>query len=123
MLTVNKVNDKQIRQIVFRSNDGEQSLTARKLGAVSTSGRLIDETQLPSSDELFNIILTNRTSIVFLSSLTGGFLVRGKQNILDSNGVAYEPFYIRVTKRHTYKFFARKCDFFRIELLLILYDL
>ncbi|CAH8591179.1 unnamed protein product [Schistosoma intercalatum] len=107
MLTVNKVNDKQIRQIVFRSNDGEQSLTARKLGAVSTSGRLIDETQLPSSDELFNIILTNRTSIVFLSSLTGGFLVRGKQNILDSNGVAYEPFYIRVTKRHTYKFFAR----------------
>ncbi|CAI2732236.1 unnamed protein product [Schistosoma spindalis] len=107
ILTVNKVNDKQIRQIVFRSNDGEQSLTARKLGAVSTSGRLIDETQLPSSDELFNIILTNRTSIVFLSSLTGGFLVRGKQNILDSNGVAYEPFYIRVTKRHTYKFFAR----------------
>ncbi|CAH8619393.1 Fascin [Schistosoma haematobium] len=106
MLTVNKVNDKQIRQIVFRSND-EQSLTARKLGAVSTSGRLIDETQLPSPDELFNIILTNRTSIVFLSSLTGGFLVRGKQNILDSNGVAYEPFYIRVTKRHTYKFFAR----------------
>ncbi|CAH8625808.1 unnamed protein product [Schistosoma rodhaini] len=107
MLTVNKINDKQIRQIVFRSNDGKQSLTARKLGAVSTSGRLIDETQLPSSDELFNIILTNRTSIVFLSSLTGGFLVRGKQNILDSNGVAYEPFYIRVTKRHTYKFFAR----------------
>ncbi|KAH8873702.1 Protein singed [Schistosoma japonicum] len=47
------------------------------------------------------------TSIVFLSSLTGGFLVRGKQNVLDSNGVAYEPFYIHVTKRQTYKFFAR----------------
>ncbi|KAK4468592.1 hypothetical protein MN116_007784 [Schistosoma mekongi] len=106
MLTVNKISDKRIRQVVFRSNSG-QSLTARKLGAVSTSGRLIDESQSPSPDELFNMVLTNRTSIVFLSSLTGGFLVRGKQNILDSNGVAYEPFYIHVTKRQTYKFFAR----------------
>ncbi|VDQ10626.1 unnamed protein product [Trichobilharzia regenti] len=108
--------------MVFRSNPGSgkttadgQSLTARKLGAVSTSGRPVDESQPPSTDELFNIVLTNRTSIVFLSQLTGGFLVRGKQNILDSNGVAFEPFYLRVTKRHTYRFFARKCfylDFF-----------
>nr|CAH8863228.1 unnamed protein product [Trichobilharzia regenti]CAH8863230.1 unnamed protein product [Trichobilharzia regenti]CAH8863232.1 unnamed protein product [Trichobilharzia regenti] len=114
LLTVNKPSDKRLRQLVFRSNPGSgkttadgQSLTARKLGAVSTSGRPVDESQPPSTDELFNIVLTNRTSIVFLSQLTGGFLVRGKQNILDSNGVAFEPFYLRVTKRHTYRFFAR----------------
>ncbi|CAH8588175.1 unnamed protein product [Heterobilharzia americana] len=112
MLTLNKPSDKRLRQLVFRTNTPSdsgvgQSLTARKLGAVSSSGRPVDETQSPSPEELFNIVLTNRTSIVFLSQLTGGFLVRGKQNILDSNGVAYEPFYIRVTKRHTYRFFAR----------------
>ncbi|CAH8541441.1 unnamed protein product [Schistosoma turkestanicum] len=107
ILTMNKINDKPLCPIVFRSNNDGQSLTARKLGALSTSGRLIDETQSPSSDELFNIVLTNRKSIVFLSSLTSGFLVRGKQNILDSNGVTYEPFYVQITKRHTYKFFSR----------------
>lgn len=109
LLTLKKQNEEcGHRSLLFRTRSAEQSLTARKLGAVSTSGRKVEINQDPCVEDLFRFILVNKPSIVFLSALTGGFLTRGKQNSMDSNGLNWEPFEMHVTKNHNYAFFLRK---------------
>ncbi|VDP74928.1 unnamed protein product [Echinostoma caproni] len=110
ILTLADDNNTGQGQVVLRSNtpDGSgQSLSARKLGAISCSGRAVSETESPASTDVFRLLLVNRPSIVFLSMLTGGFISRGKQTALDCSGTTYEPFILRATKRSTYQFFAR----------------
>lgn len=95
--------------VVLRSNSagGGQTLSARKLGAISSSGRPVSESDDPTSTDLFRIILVNRPSIAFLSVLTGGFVSRGKQATLDCSSVSYDRFELGLTKEHTYQFFLR----------------
>lgn len=110
ILTLSDDNNSGQGQVVLRSNtaDGGQSLSARKLGAISSSGRAVSEVEQPASTDLFRLLLVNRPSIVFLSVLTGGFISRGKQTSLDCSNTTYEPFFLRQTKQNTYQFFARK---------------
>ncbi|KAA0191968.1 Fascin [Fasciolopsis buskii] len=109
ILTLSDDNNSGQGQVVLRSNtaDGGQSLSARKLGAISSSGRAVSEVEQPASTDLFRLLLVNRPSIVFLSVLTGGFISRGKQTSLDCSNTTYEPFFLRQTKQNTYQFFAR----------------
>ncbi|TPP58388.1 putative Fascin [Fasciola gigantica] len=109
ILTLTDDNNTGQGQVVLRSNtvDGGQSLSARKLGAISASGRAVSEVEQPASTDVFRLLLVNRPSVVFLSVLTGGFISRGKQTLLDCSNTNYEPFIMRQTKQNTYQFFAR----------------
>ncbi|KAF7260759.1 hypothetical protein EG68_01418 [Paragonimus skrjabini miyazakii] len=99
--------------VVLRSNSaaagggGGQSLSAKKLGAISTSGRPVCERQPPAETDLFRLLLVNRPSIALLSMLTGGFVSRGKQTTLDCSTVVYERFHLRLTANRTFQLFAK----------------
>ncbi|KER21277.1 hypothetical protein T265_15128, partial [Opisthorchis viverrini] len=95
--------------VVLKANTpgSGQSLSARKLGAISSSGRTVCEVQSPAETDLFRVILVNRPSIALVSLLTGGFVSRGKQTTLDCSSVTYERFLLQLTKNNTYQLFAR----------------
>lgn len=100
----------QYGQVVLRTNSqvGGQSLSARKLGAVWSSGRAVNETEAPPETDIFRLILVNRPSIVFRSMFTGGFVSRGKQSQLDCLSLAYERVELKLTRNYTYQLFM--CD-------------
>ncbi|GAA54006.1 Fascin [Clonorchis sinensis] len=95
--------------VVLKANTpgSGQSLSARKLGAISSSGRTVCEVQSPAETDLFRVILVNRPSIALVSLLTGGFVSRGKQTTLDCSSVTYERFLLQLTKNNTYQLFAK----------------
>ncbi|CAL8072669.1 unnamed protein product [Calicophoron daubneyi] len=96
-------------RVVLRTNtpDGGQSLSARKLGAISSSDHTVSETEPPAPGDVFRLKLINRPSLAFLSMLTNGFISAGRQNTLDCSSVSFERFDLRLTQNDTYQLFAR----------------
>ncbi|VEL25912.1 unnamed protein product [Protopolystoma xenopodis] len=95
-------NDHLNGGLVLRTH-AQQTLTARKLGAISSSGRLLPETtaaasQPPGPEEVFRCLLVSRPSLVIFSPFIGAYLVRGKSASLECTGasaMAQEAFHLR----------------------------